>query len=158
MHEPRQRATTLLKLGVSDINVAKYWSRGQFPLNALRWEISDLGGGARDVCGCSSFVLSAFFAYVELLCVFLILWREILECSPYLMPMDSASMCSDMLYLEDRWGKQWGGCQPQPWLNHIIWLPKWPRTPKSEPSSVDIIVWGYCHMPMDSKSMCSDTL
>ena len=53
----------------------------------------------------------------------------------------------------------WCGCQPQPWLNHIIWLHKWPRTPKSEPSSsVDIIVWGYCRMPMDSKSMCSDTV
>ena len=33
-----------------------------------------------------SLVLSAFLivAYVELLRVFLILWREILECSPYL--------------------------------------------------------------------------
>ena len=32
------------------------------------------------------FVLSAFFVvvYLELLCVFMILWREILECSPYL--------------------------------------------------------------------------
>ncbi len=46
-------------------------------------------------------------------------------------------------------------------LNHDImisfWLCKWARTPKSEPSSVGITVWGYCHIPMDSISMCSNT-
>ncbi len=47
-------------------------------------------------------------------------------------------------------------------LNHDVmtsfWLHKWPRTPKSEPSSVGITVWGYCYMPMDSILMCSNTL
>ncbi len=39
-----------------------------------------------------------------------------------------------------------------------FWLHKWARTPKSDPSSVGITVWGYCHIPMDSISMCSNTL
>ncbi len=47
-------------------------------------------------------------------------------------------------------------------LNHdkmtSFWLHKWPRTPKSNPSKLGITVWGYCHMPMDSISMCSNTL
>ncbi len=46
-------------------------------------------------------------------------------------------------------------------LNHDIipsfWLHKWPRTTKSEPSIVGITVWGYCHMSMESISMCSNT-
>ncbi len=45
------------------------------------------GEGARDVCDivCSFLVrsFSPFFAYVELGRVFLILWREIVQCSPY---------------------------------------------------------------------------
>ena len=47
-------------------------------------------------------------------------------------------------------------------LNHELmtsfWLHKVTRTPKSEPNSVGITVWGYWHMPMDSISMCSNTL
>ena len=47
-------------------------------------------------------------------------------------------------------------------LNHdtmtSFWLNKWARTPKSDPSSVGITVWDYCHMPMDSISMCLSTL
>jgi hypothetical protein len=47
-------------------------------------------------------------------------------------------------------------------LNHdkmtSFWLHKGPRTPKYEPSSVGTTVWGYCHMPMDSIIMCSNTL
>ena len=42
--------------------------------------------------------------------------------------------------------------------NASFLLHKWPRTPKSEPSRVGITVWGYCHMSMDSISMCSNTL
>jgi hypothetical protein len=119
------------------------------------------------------------------------------------------------------WEAVWGGCEPQPWHNHIIltpqvtqspkiwaklsgyncvrlillaygqhinvlkhfvyvqygggqqfevaislnhdimtsfWLHKWPRTPKSDPSWVGITVIGCYHMPMDSISMCSNTL
>ncbi len=119
------------------------------------------------------------------------------------------------------WEAVWGGCQPQPWHNHIIltsqvtqspkiwaksggnncvrlilyayeqhinvlkhfvyvWygggkqfevaislnhdimtsirLHKWPKTPKSEPSRVGLTVIGCYHMPMDSISMCSNTL
>ncbi len=47
-------------------------------------------------------------------------------------------------------------------LNHDIMisflLNKWARTPTSDPSSVGITVWGYCHIPMDSISMCSNAL
>jgi hypothetical protein len=48
-------------------------------------------------------------------------------------------------------------------LNHnamkSFWLHKWPgRTKKPEPSIVGITFWGYCHMPMDIISMCSNTL
>ncbi len=47
-------------------------------------------------------------------------------------------------------------------LNHDImtsfWLHKWAWSPKSEQSSVGIPVWGYCHIPMDSISMLSNTL
>ncbi len=39
-----------------------------------------------------------------------------------------------------------------------FWLHKWPRTPKSDPSSVGITVWGYCHVTMDSILICSNTL
>ncbi len=66
------------------------------------------------------------------------------------MPMDSIPMCSNTFYM----------CAVS--LNHDImasfWLHKWARTPKSEPGSVGITVWGYCHMPMDSISMFSNTL
>ncbi len=44
----------------------------------------------------------------------------------------------------------WVGCQPQPWHND--------RTLKSDPSSVGITIWDYCHIPMYSISMCSNTL
>jgi hypothetical protein len=50
----------------------------------------------------------------------------------------------------------WGDCQPQPWYNDIFWLHKWARTPTSNPSSVGITVWGYCHIPTDSISMLSN--
>ncbi len=47
-------------------------------------------------------------------------------------------------------------------LNHDVmtscWLHKLPRTPKYEPSCVGITVRGYSHMPMDSISMCSNTV
>ncbi len=39
-----------------------------------------------------------------------------------------------------------------------FWLHKWARTPNSEPSRVGITVWGYCHIPMDSIPMSSNTL
>ncbi len=52
----------------------------------------------------------------------------------------------------------WCGCQPQPWYNDSCLLNKWARTLKSDPSSVGITVWGYCHIPMASISMCSKTL
>ncbi len=46
-------------------------------------------------------------------------------------------------------------------LSHDVmtsfWLHKWPRSPNYEPSSVGITFWGYCHMPMDSTWMCSNT-
>ncbi len=46
-------------------------------------------------------------------------------------------------------------------LNHDVmtscWLHKWLITPKYEPSSVGITIWGYCHIPMDSISICSNT-
>ncbi len=38
-----------------------------------------------------------------------------------------------------------------------FWLHKWPRTPNSDPTIEGITIWGYCHMPMDSISMCSRT-
>jgi hypothetical protein len=74
----------------------------------------------------------------------------------YLMPMDSISMGSHTVY----------GCRQQFELavshNHDLmisfWLHKWPRTPTYEPSSAGIIVGGYCHLPMDSISMCSNLL
>jgi hypothetical protein len=47
-------------------------------------------------------------------------------------------------------------------LNHDVmtsfWLHKWPRTPKYDPSSVGITVWGYCCINMGSISMCLNTL
>ena len=47
-------------------------------------------------------------------------------------------------------------------LNHdrmtSFWFHKWPRIIKSEPSKVGMTVRGYCHIPMDSISMCSNTL
>jgi hypothetical protein len=56
-----------------------------FRLMRWDWKAAIWGGGRES----GSFVLSAFFivAYVEHLWVFLILWREILECSPYLWAM-----------------------------------------------------------------------
>ena len=52
----------------------------------------------------------------------------------------------------------WGGCNFQPWRNDIISTPhKWSRTSNFEPSRVDNCVRCY-HMPMDSISMCSNTL
>jgi hypothetical protein len=47
-------------------------------------ENRQFGEGARDVCDVVCSVLSLFFAYMDLGRVFLILWREILQCSPYL--------------------------------------------------------------------------
>jgi hypothetical protein len=41
------------------------------------------GEGARDVCDDVHSVLSLFLEYMELGRVFLILWCEILQCSPY---------------------------------------------------------------------------
>ncbi len=47
-------------------------------------------------------------------------------------------------------------------LNHdvitLFLLFKWPWIQKSEESSVGRTVWGYCHIPMGSISMCSNTL
>ncbi len=47
-------------------------------------------------------------------------------------------------------------------LNHDImssfWLHMWPSNPKPDPCSVSVTIWGYCHMPMDSISMSSNTL
>ncbi len=47
-------------------------------------------------------------------------------------------------------------------LNHVtmtsFWLNKWARTPKYDPSSVGITVWGYCHMSMDIIPVCVNTL
>jgi hypothetical protein len=47
-------------------------------------------------------------------------------------------------------------------LNHdrmtSFWFHKWPRTTNYEPSKVSITVRGYCHIPMDSISICSNTL
>jgi hypothetical protein len=47
-------------------------------------------------------------------------------------------------------------------LNHdemiSFWLHKCPITPQTETISVDITILGYYHMPMDSISMCSNTL
>jgi hypothetical protein len=66
------------------------------------------------------------------------------------MPMDSIWMSSSTLYFEVA-------------VNHnhdvmtSVWHHKWPWTPKYEPSSVGITVWGYCHMPMDSIWMFSNT-
>ncbi len=63
------------------------------------------------------------------------------------------------VYVQCGWGEQF---EEAVRLNNDImpsfWLHKWPRTPKSDPSSVGIPVWGYCHMPLDSISMCSNTL
>ncbi len=46
-------------------------------------------------------------------------------------------------------------------LNHDVmtsfWLHKWPKTPKCEPSSVGMTIWCYCHVPMDTIWMCSNT-
>jgi hypothetical protein len=50
------------------------------------------------------------------------------------------------------------GCQPQPWRNDIILTPRVTQNHNYEPSRVGITVWGYCHMSMDSISMCSNTL
>ncbi len=47
-------------------------------------------------------------------------------------------------------------------LNHdritSFWFHKWPRTTKYEPSKVGITGRGYCHKPMDSISIFSNTL
>ena len=71
-HDPRQYATTSPKLGESDMNVTYYWPGGQFPLDALRLEIGDLGRGAWfrfvrtfcsfDCCVCGTFM--SFFDFV----------------------------------------------------------------------------------------------
>ena len=52
----------------------------------------------------------------------------------------------------------WGGFSLNHDLTTSFWLHKWPRTPQSEPSSVCITAWGYCHMLLDSISMCSNIL
>jgi hypothetical protein len=92
MHKPHQRATMLLKPGVSDINVVKYWSQGKFPLNALRWEIGNVGGGVRDVVVCC-FCLFVV-AYVELLCVFWFCGGKFLSAAPtYIVFDDNAALC-----------------------------------------------------------------
>ncbi len=60
----------------------------------------------------------------------------------------------------------WCGCRKQfqlaVSLNHDVmtsfWLHKWPRTPKSDTSSVGIPVWGCFCMPQNSISICSSTL
>ncbi len=82
------------------------------PLSARCVEMGNrrFGGGARDVV-CSYFLLF-FIAYVELLRVFWFLWREILECSPYLQircsaengtgPTDSINYSSKSLIYDDR--------------------------------------------------------
>ncbi len=47
-------------------------------------------------------------------------------------------------------------------FNYVVmtpfWLHKWPRAPNYEPSKLGITLWGYCHFPTDSISMCSNTL
>ena len=56
----------------------------------------------------------------------------------------TAYQCAQTLCICLMWIQEavWGGCQPQPWLMTYFWLHlhKWPRTPKSEPSSVSITI------------------
>ncbi len=76
------------------------------------------------------------------------------------MPTDSLSTCSNTFAYVCY------GCRKQfelaSSLNHEVmtsfWLHKWPRTSKSDPSKVGMIVWGNCHMPMDSISIYWSTL
>ncbi len=76
------------------------------------------------------------------------------------MPMESISICSNTLYLSNV--DAWEAVEVAVSFNHDVmtsfWLHKWPRTPKYEPSSVGITVWGNCCMSMDSISMCSNNL
>ena len=83
----------------------------------------------------------------------------------YLMPMKSISMCSNTLSLskmnEGRSLRRLSvivSASTMTLCNHFDSISD--PTPKSEPSSVGITVWGYCLMPMNSSSMsmCSNTL
>ncbi len=73
--------------------------------------------------------------------------------------MNSTSMCSNTLYMSNMdVGSSLRWLSASTMTITSFWLHKWPRTPKSEPSWVGITVYGCYHMPMDSISMCPNTL
>ncbi len=86
-----------------------------------------------------------------------IVWITIWGCCH--VPMDSISMCSNTLHMPNMDVRSSLRCLSAS-TNDImpsLWLHKRPRTSKSEPSSVGITIKGYCNMPMDSISICSNT-
>ncbi len=72
----------------------------------------------------------------------------------------TAYQCAQRLFICLMWMQKavWVGCQPQQWHYAIILTPQVTQTPNYEPRKVDMTVWGYCHMAMDSISMFSNTL
>ncbi len=96
-------------------------------------------------------------------------------CCP--IPMATISMCPNTLYMSNEdvglnhevihWymsnddvgsSLRWLSAS-QPWHNDIIVTPQVTQNPNIWPQVVGYkIVWGYCHMPMDSIYMCSNTV
>ncbi len=88
-----------------------------------------------------------------------VLWVQLFEATaicPWTACQCSQTLCSYLMWMQE------AVVEVAVSLNHVVmssfWLHKWPRTPNYEPSSVGITVWGYCHMPMDSILICSNTL
>jgi hypothetical protein len=77
------------------------------------------------------------------------------------MPIDSISMCLNTLYMinvEVGSSLRWLSASTLTKWHHYDSTSDPVRTPKFEPCSVGITVWGYYHFPIDSISMCSNTL
>ncbi len=87
-----------------------------------------------------------------------VLWVWLFEATdicPWTAYQSAQTLCICLMCM---WEAVWFGCELQPWHNDIILTPQVTQNPKSDTSSVGITVWGYCHMPMDIISMCSNTL
>ncbi len=52
----------------------------------------------------------------------------------------------------------WGGCQPQPWRNGIIFTPQMTQIPKSGAYFAGIMIQGCIHMPLRQNINNSSTL
>jgi hypothetical protein len=89
-----------------------------------------------------------------------VMWVSVYGC--YCMPiMDSISMCSTLCICLIWMQKAvWDGCQPQPWCNDIFLTPQVTHTQNLTQltTRVGINVWGYWCAPMESISMCSNSV